>query len=44
MQRSKSSHLRLADCPADYKKLGITPVEVAEFEDGQRIDTEERPL
>jgi hypothetical protein len=40
MQRSKSGHLRLADRPADYKKLGITPVEVAEFEDGQRIDTE----
>jgi hypothetical protein len=43
MQRSKNGHLRLADLPADYKKLGIAPVEVAEFEEDQRIDTE-RPL
>ena len=40
MQRRKKGHLRLADRPADYTKLGIAPVEVAEFEDGQRIDTE----
>ena len=31
---------RLADRPADYKRLGIVPVEIAEFEDGQRIGTE----
>jgi hypothetical protein len=30
----------LADRPADYQKLGIDPVEVAQFEDGQRIGTE----
>jgi hypothetical protein len=40
MHRSKSGHLRLADRPADYKILGIAPVKVAEFEDGQRIGTE----
>jgi hypothetical protein len=40
MQRSKSGHLRLADRPADYNRLGIAPVEVAKFEDGQRIGTE----
>ena len=40
MQRSKNGHLRLADRPADYKRLGIAPVEVAEFEDGQRIGME----
>ena len=40
MQRSKNGHLRLADRPADYKGLGIAPVEVAEFEDGQRIGME----
>src|SRR5277367_5044694 len=39
MQRSKNGHLRLADRPADYEKLGIAPIEVAEFEDGQRIGT-----
>jgi hypothetical protein len=38
VQRSKNGHLRLADLPADHKKLGIGPVEVAEFEDGQRVD------
>jgi len=32
--------LRLAGRPADYQKLGIDPVEVAQFEDGQRIGTE----
>jgi hypothetical protein len=40
MSPNKSSHLRLADRPADYQKLGIDPVEVAQFEDGQRIGTE----
>ena len=40
MQRTTDGHLRLADRPADYRKLGITPVEVAEFEGGQRIDTQ----
>jgi hypothetical protein len=39
MPRSKN-RFRLADRPADYKRLGISPVEIAEFEDGQRIDTE----
>jgi hypothetical protein len=32
----------LAGEPADYHKLGIDPVEVAQFEDGQRIGTEKR--
>jgi len=36
----KNGHLRLADRAADYTRLGITPVEIAEFEDGQRIGTE----
>jgi hypothetical protein len=40
MYRSKNGHLRLADRPADYRRLGIAPVEIAEFEDGQRIGTE----
>jgi len=40
VHRSKNGHLRLADRPPDYKRLGIAPVEVAEFEDGQRIGTE----
>jgi hypothetical protein len=40
MYRSKNSHLRLADRPADYERLGISPVDVAAFEDGQRIGTE----
>jgi hypothetical protein len=40
MRRSKNGHLRLADRPADYKRLGLSPVDVAEFEDGQRIGTE----
>ena len=31
---------RLADRPADYQRLGIDPVKVAQFEDGQRIGTE----
>src|SRR5258708_24191229 len=40
MYRSKNGHLRLADRLADYKSLGIDPVEIAQFEDGQRIGTE----
>src|SRR6266849_3532174 len=40
MSRNKINHLRLAGRPADYQKLGIAPVEVAQFEDGQRIGTE----
>jgi hypothetical protein len=40
MHRSKNGHLRLADLPADYKRLGIAPTEIAQFEDGQRIGTE----
>jgi hypothetical protein len=40
MSRDHNSHLRLAGRPADYQKLGIDPVEVAQFEDGQRIGTE----
>jgi hypothetical protein len=40
MSRDKNSHLRLADRPADYRELGIDTVEVAQFEDGQRIGTE----
>src|SRR6202008_3672162 len=36
----KDGHLRLADRTTDYKRLGIAPVEIAEFEDGQRIGTE----
>jgi hypothetical protein len=40
MSRDHTSHLRLAGRPADYQKLGIDPVEVAQFEDGQRIGTE----
>ena len=40
MLRGKNGHLRLADRPADYERLGIAPVEIAEFEDGQRIGTE----
>src|SRR5216683_2886085 len=39
MYRSKNGHLRLADRPADYKSLGISPVDIAEFEDGHRIGT-----
>ena len=40
VSRDRISHLRLAGRPADYQKLGINPVEVAQFEDGQRIGTE----
>jgi hypothetical protein len=40
MSRYKNSHLRLAGRAADYQNLGIDPVEVAQFEDGQRIGTE----
>src|SRR5712664_3828912 len=34
-----NSHLRMAGRPADYQKLGIDPIDVAQFEDGQRIGT-----
>jgi hypothetical protein len=40
MHGSKNGRVRLADRPADYKRLGIAPIEFAEFEDGQRISTE----
>jgi len=40
MDGSKNGCFRLADRPADYKRLGIAPVEIAEFEDGQRTSTE----
>ena len=40
MSGDKNSHHRLADRPADYQKLGIDPVKVAQFEDGQRMGTE----
>jgi len=40
MDPSKNGLLRVADRPADYERLGIDPVEVAQFEDGQRIGTE----
>ena len=36
----KHGHIRLAGRPADYEKLGIDPLEVAQFEDGQRMGTE----
>jgi hypothetical protein len=36
----KNGPLWLADRPTDYKRLGIAPIEVAEFEDGQRIGTD----
>jgi hypothetical protein len=40
MHRSKNGHFRLADRPADYERLDLSPVDVAEFEDGQRIGTQ----
>jgi hypothetical protein len=40
MHRSKNGRLRVADRPSDYETLGIAPVEIAAFEDGQRIGTE----
>ncbi|HWX27149.1 MAG TPA: hypothetical protein VNZ53_06895 [Steroidobacteraceae bacterium] len=40
MSRDKNRYLRLAGQPADYQKLGIDPAAGAQFEDGQRIDTE----
>jgi hypothetical protein len=40
MHRSRNGRFRLADRPAEYQRLGIAPVEVAQFEDGQRIGTE----
>jgi hypothetical protein len=36
VQGSKNGSIRLAERPAD-KRLGIAPVEIEEFEDGQRI-------
>ncbi len=33
MSRDKNTHLRSAGRPADYRRLGIDPVEVAQFED-----------
>jgi hypothetical protein len=43
MHLIKNRQLRLADRPSDYKKLGIAPVGVAAFEDGQHIGTERGP-
>jgi hypothetical protein len=40
MHGSKNGRLRLADRPADYNRLGIAPIEIAEFEDGQRISSD----
>jgi hypothetical protein len=40
MHYSNNGHLRLADRPADYERIGFAPVEIAAFEDGQRISTE----
>ena len=40
MPDSKNDRFRLADRPADYNRLGIAPVEIARFEDGQRMGTE----
>jgi hypothetical protein len=40
MQCRKDAHLRRADRPTDYKRFGVAPVEVAEFEDGQQIGVE----
>ncbi|MEA2980575.1 MAG: hypothetical protein QOF09_2398 [Alphaproteobacteria bacterium] len=40
MSRDENGRLRLADRSADYQKLGIDPVAVAQFEDGQRIGAE----
>jgi hypothetical protein len=40
MHGSKNGRFRLADRPADYKRLGIAPDQIAQVEDGQRIGTE----
>src|ERR1700694_6040533 len=40
MSRDENSHLRLAGRSADYKRLGLAPIGIVEFEDGQRIGTE----
>jgi hypothetical protein len=40
MHGTRNGRFRLADRSADYKRLGIAPVEVAAVEDGQRIGTE----
>jgi len=39
MHGSKNIRVHLADQSADYNRLGIAPVEIAQFEDGQRIGT-----
>jgi hypothetical protein len=39
MSRDENGHIRLAGRPADYQKLGIDPIDVARFEDGQRMGT-----
>jgi hypothetical protein len=40
MDNDKNPHFRLAGRPADYARLGIDPVSIVPFEDGQRIGTE----
>jgi hypothetical protein len=40
MHPSRDRRFWLADRPADYRRLGIAPIEVAAFEDGQRIGME----
>ncbi len=40
MDDSQNRRFQLADCPADDERLGIDPVTVTQFEDGQRIGTE----
>jgi hypothetical protein len=40
MHGRKNGRFWLAERPADYNRLGIAPVEIAKFEDGQRISTE----
>jgi hypothetical protein len=37
MHRSKNGRFRLTNRPAEYKRLGIAPVEITEFEGGQHI-------
>lgn len=40
MDNDNNPHFRLAGRPADYARLGIDPVSIVPFEDGQRIGTE----
>ncbi len=40
MDHNESPHFRLAERPTDYARLGIDPVSVEQFEDGQRIGTQ----